>query len=124
MNLNRLRRKQKGASVIFILIILVLIGLGAYAGIQYIPQQIESSTVDSMLESIQQSHRKEPAQDIYSVQSAIDKQLNINVMNDLKDSFDVTQNGGEFTIKVNYDREIDLLFTKKKLHYEKSITLN
>jgi len=44
-------------------------------------------------------------------------------MNDMKDNFYVTQNGGTYTIEVSYERELNLGYEKKKMKYEKTRTL-
>jgi len=43
---------QRGASTIGLIIILAVIGVGAYIGLQYIPQFIECGTVDTILSNI------------------------------------------------------------------------
>ena len=49
--MNKLPAQQKGASAIVTLIILALLAYGVYVGIQYVPQAIESKSVDSVLNS-------------------------------------------------------------------------
>jgi hypothetical protein len=53
----------------------------------------------------------------------IDKQLNMNQMNDLKDNFKVTQDGDRYIIKVSYERELNLVYKKKPVTYEKIVIL-
>jgi len=44
-------------------------------------------------------------------------------MDDLRDSFKVTQIDETYVITVNYERELDLIYEKKPMIYDKSITL-
>ena len=101
--MNRLHVKQKGASAIGLVITLIVIGYGAYVGIQYVPQFIEESTVTSILESLQSDNNTEPFQNADDVKAAWSKHLNVNQMNDLQDKIAVDNYGGKFTIKVNYE---------------------
>ncbi len=119
----RIQRKQKGGSVISLIITLAIIGIAAYLAVQYVPQQIEFSTVGSILSKIEQDHRKTRVRSINELQHSIDNQLNVNEMNDLKDSFEIRQSGGMFVIRVSYERELNLIYAKKQMHYEKTITL-
>jgi hypothetical protein len=119
-----MRNRQKGASVIGLIIVLVLIAYGAYVGIQYIPQKIEATTVGTVLSSVKKNHVTNPFKSTSDVQSALNKQLNVNEMNDLKENFIIFQNGSEFTITVSYERELDLGFDKRRIIYERAVILD
>ncbi len=114
---------QKGASAIGLIIILAILGFGIYVGLQYIPQFIESGTVDSILYNIEQNHKTTPVRGANEILSSISRQLDVNQMNDMKDKFYVTQYGGTYTIKVSYERELNLLYKTKLMKYEKTLTL-
>jgi len=117
------QRTQHGASAIGLIIILAIIGAGAYIGLQYLPQYIECGNVDSILSSIEKAHEKTPVTSVKNIKDMIDKQLNMNQMDDLRDNFTVTQDGEMYIIKVSYERELNLIYEKKPMKYEKSITL-
>ena len=114
---------QRGASAITLIIILAIIGAGTYLGLQYIPQYIEASTVDALLSSIEQTHEEKPVSSASNIRNMIDKQLDINQMGDLRDSFKVTQDDEIYIVNVSYERELNLIYEKKLMKYEKSITL-
>jgi hypothetical protein len=118
-----MQRKQKGGSVIGLIIMLAILGYGVYVGLQYIPQYIESGNVDSVLAYIEANHRVNPVRSVNDIQDAIDRQLNVNEIYDLKDKFSVMQIGGTYTIKVSYERELNLLYETKTMQYEKTLTL-
>jgi hypothetical protein len=117
------QQKQQGGSAIGLIITLAILAYGAYVGIQYIPQQIESRTFAGILDAVEGIHRQEHFSDATAVRGALDKQLYINGVTDMKDNFDVTSNGSRYTITVSYERELNLLFTVKPMHYKKSVTL-
>ena len=118
------QRKQKGGSVVSTIITLAIIGIGAYIGIQYVPQHIESSTMDSILHEIELDNKRAPVTSVNELQRSIENQLNVNEMNDMRDSFEITKNGrGHYFVKVSYERELDLIYGKKQMQYEKTITL-
>lgn len=117
------QRKQKGGSAVGLAITLAVLAYGAFVGIQYIPLHIESSTMKTILETVSDLHRKERFSDATAVRGALDTQLNINSMTDMKDAFDVTSNGSTYTITVDYERELNLIYAVKPIPFKKSITL-
>ena len=117
------QRKQKGASAISLIITLAILGYSVYIGLQYIPQFIESGTVNSILDNIESNHKVTPVDGVYEIQNSINAQLDVNQMNDMKDKFHVTRNGGTYTIEVSYDRELNLGFKMKLMKYEKTLIL-
>jgi len=121
--MNTSQRTQRGASAITLIIILAIIGAGTYIGLQYIPQYIECGTVDSILSNIEKAHEKTPVTSVKNLRSMIDKQLNMNSMDDMQDNFTVTQVDETYIVKVSYERELNLIYEKKPIKYEKSLTL-
>jgi hypothetical protein len=118
------RKDQHGGSIIGLVIILAFLGYAVFVAIQYVPQYIESTTMDTVLQSIEDAHRKEPLTDIRSVQAAVDKQLYINGRTDMENHFSIVPIRGSYVVTVRYQRDLDLLFTKKQLEHGKSVTLD
>jgi len=116
--------KQRGASAIGIIIILAILGIGAYIGFQYIPLFIESGTVDSVMSSIEQANENKPFNSSSEIRSMINKQLDMNQMMDLADAFTVTKDEETYTINVYYERQLNLIYEKKLIETDKTITLN
>ena len=115
--------RQQGGSGIGLIIFLAIAAYGVFIAIQYVPQYIESASVKTILDNISDQNNRERMTDEMAVQSAIDRQLYINERSNLKDSFTVTRELGHFVITVRYKRELDLLFEKKRITYEKTVTL-
>ena len=118
-----IQSKQKGASAIVFIIVLAIFAYAVYVGLQYIPQRIESGSVDSILDSIAENHKITPVQNVSEILSAITRQLNVNQMDDMKDNFKVSKYRGTYIIKVSYERELNLGYEIKTIQYEKTRTL-
>ena len=118
-----LQRKQKGASAIGFIIVLAIFGFAVYVGLQYIPQRIESGSVDSILDSIVENHKTTPVQNVSEILSTITRLLNVNQMDDMKENFKVSKYRGTYIIKVSYERELNLGYETKTIQYEKTRTL-
>lgn len=121
--MNTLHKRQQGISAIGLIIFLAIIGAGAYIGLQYIPQYIECSTVDSILGNIEKTHKETPVSSVKDIRDRIDKQLDMNQMDDLRDNFTATQDGDIYIVKVSYERELNLIYEIKPMTYEKTLTL-
>jgi len=121
--MNNLPKKQKGASAIVTIIMLVIIGFGAYVGIQWVPQMIEAKSIDSVLQNVEDAHRTDPVTSVDDARTRVIKLLQINEMNDMTGAFTVKKNDGRITIDFSYDRELNLLYKVKPMHYEKTLQL-
>lgn len=118
------KSRQHGAGAIGTLIAVAIIAYGVFFAIQYVPQYLESSQVDSILQTVADIHQKQPLKDAQDVKGAIDSQLYINQMQGLKDAFSVTRHNDAWVVKARYERELNLLFTKKQKVYEKTLVLD
>ena len=121
--MSPIQKKQQGASSVALIIVLALIGAGVYIGLQYIPLRIESGTVDAILGDIKKAHAAKSDSQVNDIQEMIGKSLNINQMEDMRKDFNVTEGNNEIVVDVAYERELNLLYTKKQINYKKSLVL-
>jgi len=121
--MNSMQKTQQGISTIGFFMLVAIIGVGAYIGIQYVPQYIECGTVDSILDSIKKTHNETPVSSVKGIEDMIDKQLDINQLDEMREYFTVTQDDGAYIVDVSYERELNLIYEKRPMKYEKSITL-
>lgn len=118
-----MQRKQKGGSAIGLIIMLAILGYGLYVGLQYVPQYIESGTMDAILNNVAAKHKTRNFRSVDEILAAISKQLDVNEMNDKKDKIFVTQKSGTYVVEVSYEWELNLGFKKQPMKYEKTLTL-
>lgn len=118
-----LRKKQKGASAIVTIIILAVLAYGVYVGIQYVPLAIESRSVDSIFSTIEKEHKMEPIRSEGEAKTKVVKMLQVNELNELTKSVSVKQIAGTVTLKVKYERELNLGYKTKPMLYEKTLVL-
>jgi hypothetical protein len=121
--MKALPAKQKGASAIFTIIVLALLAYGVYLGIQYAPQAIESRAIDSIFATVDKDHKMDPMQSADEARSKVAKMLQVNEMNDMAKNVKVKQIAGTITIKIKYERELNLGFKTKPMAYEKTLVL-
>jgi hypothetical protein len=116
--------KQFGGSAIGIVITLAVLAYGVFVGIQFVPQYIESTTVDTILDGLAETHSREPFDDVGAVHAALDSQLYINQMGAMKGNFSVIPSRDSFIVTARYERELNLLYEKKQIQREMSVTLD
>lgn len=121
--MNRLPIQQKGASIIGTIIVLAVLGYVAYLGMQYVPQFIEAKSIDSILHTLDADNTMDPASSEDDAKERIIKLLQINEMDDMIPNFSFRDRDGKITVKVKYERKLDLLYTVKPMLYEKSVEL-
>lgn len=115
--------RQRGKSVIGNLIVLALIAFGIWVGIQYIPQRLEAGTVRTILDQVRQRHSATPIQDDRDLWAVINNHLHINGMNHMKDYFKAKWDQGRVTITVDYERDLNLLFSTRTMKYHEELVL-
>ena len=121
--MNRLPSRQKGASAIVNIIILVVLGFVVYLGIQYVPQAVESKSIESILKTIENTQRTNPVTTAADARTKVINLLQINEMNDMTDNFTVEKSDGAIVISFSYDRELNLIYKKQPMKYRKKLRL-
>jgi len=114
---------QTGGSLLGNILLLALFAFGVFLGIQYVPQLIESKSLDSMLASIESQNSSQKYESSQQVEQAIKSILNLNQMDDMIKHIKVRQSMQRISVEVNYERELDLLYETKILNYSKTLDL-
>ena len=118
------RKNRNGGSLVGNIFLLALFAYGVFLAFQYVPQFIESRSLDSVLESIETQHRGQPYESAQQVEQAIKNLLNLNQMDDMIKNIRVREDGNSIYVEVSYQRELDLLFQKKVLNINKTVDLD
>ncbi|HLF31256.1 MAG TPA: hypothetical protein VI566_09575 [Xanthomonadales bacterium] len=122
--MSKIQKSQTGRSALGNVVTLAVAAYAVFIGIQYVPQLMESGTVDGVLDGIQGNYRFGTAPGAGDIESLIEQQLSLNDALDLRDSFKVARSGDSYSVTVSYNRELNLLYARKTLHYEKTLTLD
>lgn len=115
---------QFGKSMIGNLLVLALIGLGVWVGIQFIPMKIEEGTMNTILDKVEQRHFATPYQSEADLWGIIDRHLNINEKRDMRQYFRIQRRGTSYIVTVEYDRELNLVLTSMDMDYRNELLLN
>lgn len=120
---HRSHHSQRGGSLMGNIFLLALFVYAVYLAIQYVPQYLESRSLDSVLQSLQSQHQSNPFESAQEVDQALRRNLNMNQMDDMMRHIQVRQNPSGFSIEASYERELDLVFQKKTLTVNKTVDL-
>jgi hypothetical protein len=115
---------QIGKSAIGSLIVLAMIAFGIWVGIQYIPQRIEAGTVRTILDQVQQRHNATPIQDDRDLWAIIGNHLHLNGMDDMRNHFKARWDQDRVTVTVDYERDLNLVFTSRIIEYHEELVLH
>lgn len=118
-----MQKREHGASSFTVIMVLALVGAGIYLGLQYIPQLIESGTVDAILSDVKKAHALKPVREVRELDEMIGRSLDVNQLEELRKQFTVTESEDEFIVDVAYARELNLLVTRYPINYKKSLAL-
>ena len=121
--MNNLPLRQQGASAIGTVIMLAVLGYAVFIGFQYVPQAIESRSIDSILETIDSASKSGSINSVQAAQERVVSLLQVNEMNDMTDAFTVAERDGRITVTFSYDRELNLLYKVQPMPYEKIMML-
>ena len=122
--MNKLPAKQKGASAIGTIIMLAVLGFGVYVGIQFVPQMIESKSIDSVLRTMDETQKSDRVSSVAGATNKVIRLLQINEMNDMTDNFTVEKGDGGIVIAFSYDRELNLIYKIQPMQYRKKVRLH
>ena len=121
--MNNLPAQQRGASAIGTIIMLAILGYGVFIGFQYVPQAIESRSIDSILQTVDSANKSGSINSVQAAQEKVISLLQVNEMNDMADAFTVTERDGRITVTFSYDRELNLLYKIQPMPYKKIMIL-
>ena len=121
--MHRSSKRHTGVYKVSNLVLLAILAFGVYLGIQYVPHFIDIKTIESVMNSLRDGQRTNPAGTAQEVTSRINNQLSINQEDKLRSAFQVQENGRSITVTVAYDWELNLIYQKKPMRYEQTLVL-
>ena len=121
MHINK--QRQYGGSPIVTLIVIAILAYGVFVGVQYIPQWMEARSVDSILDSVQESYANRPAGSDQDIVAQVIRMLQVNEMNDMTENFSVSRSGSGYSVTFKWERQLNLGFETRSIQFERSIYL-
>jgi Domain of unknown function (DUF4845) len=99
-----MRSKQRGITLMGLLIGLVLVGGWIYVGIRLTPVYLQGMAVKSALNKVRDEYESNPGTNVQMIRVAISRQFDVESITAItfKD-IEITQEGGSFMVRAAYE---------------------
>lgn len=121
-----MQHRQRGMTMLGILILVVVVGVWVYAGIRMTPKYLEFMRVASTLEKVRDEYDSNPGTTEFMLRKAVERQFDIEMVTviDSKD-IEITKDGGLFTMRAAYEDTVPLAGNVSfLLEFDKSVDVN
>ncbi len=121
-----MQHRQRGMTMLGILVLIVVVGAWVYAGIRLVPKYLEYMKIASTLEKVRDEYDSNPGSTEFMLRKAVERHFDIEMV-DVITSNDIVINkeGGEFTMTADYEDVVPLAGNVSFLvSFNKSVVVN
>jgi hypothetical protein len=121
-----MQHRQRGMTMLGILVLVVVVGAWVYAGIRMTPKYLEFMRIASTLEKVRDEFDANPGTTEFMLRKAVERHFDIEMVNVItpKD-LEITKDGGLFTMRAAYEDTVPLAGNVSfLLEFDKSVEIN
>jgi hypothetical protein len=101
--------RQRGMTLLGILVLVVVVGAWVYAGIRLLPKYLEYMRVSSTLEKVRDEFDSNPGSTEFMLRKAVERHFDIEMVEVITaNDIEIKREGGEFTMRAYYDDTVPL----------------
>jgi len=121
-----MQHRQRGMTMIGILVLVVVVGAWVYAGIRMTPKYLEYMRVASTLEKVRDEFDANPGTTEFMLRKAVERHFDIEMVNVItSNDIEITKDGGMFTMRAAYEDTVPLVHNVSfLLEFDKSVEVN
>lgn len=121
-----MRHRQRGMTMLGILVLVVVVGAWVYAGIRMTPKYLEYMRVASTLEKVRDEYDSNPGTTEFMLRKAVERQFDIEMVEVItSNDIEIKKDGGLFTMRAAYDDTVPLAGNVSfLLEFDKSVEVN
>ncbi len=121
-----MQHRQRGMTMLGILVIVVVVGAWVYAGIRMTPKYLEFMRVASTLEKVRDEFDSNPGTTEFMLRKAIERQFDIEMVEVVtSNDIEINKDGSMFTMRAAYDDTVPLVANVSfLLEFDKSVEVN
>ena len=121
-----MQHRQRGMTMLGILVIVVVVGAWVYAGIRMTPKYLEYMRVASTLEQVGDEYDSNPGTTEFMLRKAIERRFDIEMVEVItSNDIEIRKEGGVFTMRAAYDDTVPLAANVSfLLEFDKSVEVN
>ena len=121
-----MQHRQRGMTMLGILVLVVVVGAWVYAGIRLLPKYLEYMRVAATLEKVRDEYDSNPGSTEFMLRKAVERHFDIEMVEVITaEDIDITKEGSEFTMRASYDDTVPLAGNVSFLvEFDKSVVVN
>ena len=120
-----MQHRQRGMTMLGIIVVIVVVGAWVYAGIRLAPKYLEYMRVASTLEKVRDEFDSNPGSTEFMLRKAIERHFDIEMVEVItSNDIEIKKEGGEFTMRAAYEDTVPLAGNVSFLvSFDKSVTV-
>jgi len=121
-----MQHRQRGMTMLGILVLVVVVGAWVYAGIRMAPKYLEFMRVASTLEQVRDEYDSNPGTTEFMLRKAVERRFDIEMVEVItSNDIDIKKDGAMFTMRAAYDDTVPLAGNVSfLLEFDKSVEIN
>jgi len=121
-----MQHRQRGMTMLGILVLIVVVGAWVYAGIRMTPKYLEYMRVASTLEKVRDEYDSNPGTTEFMLRKAVERQFDIEMVEVITSKdIEINKEGGLFTMRAAYEDTVPLAGNVSfLLEFDKSVEVN
>jgi hypothetical protein len=121
-----MQHRQRGMTMLGILVLVVVVGAWVYAGILMTPKYLEFMRVASTLEQVRDEYDSNPGTTEFMLRKAIERRFDIEMVEVItSNDIEIKKDGAMFTMSAAYDDTVPLMGNVSfLLEFDKSVEVN
>jgi hypothetical protein len=121
-----MQHRQRGMTMLGILVLVVVVGAWVYAGIRMAPKYLEYMRVASTLEQVRDEYDSNPGTTEFMLRKAVERRFDIEMVEVISSNdIEIKKDGAMFTMRAAYDDTVPLAGNVSfLLEFDKSVEIN
>lgn len=104
-----MQHRQRGMTMLGILVLVVVVGAWVYAGIRMTPKYLEYMRVASTLEQVRDEYDSNPGTTEFMLRKAVERRFDIEMVEVItSNDIEIRKDGGLFTMRAAYEDTVPL----------------
>lgn len=121
-----MQHRQRGMTMLGILVLVVVVGAWVYAGIRMAPKYLEFMRVASTLEQVRDEYDSNPGTTEFMLRKAVERRFDIEMVEVItSNDIEIKKDGAMFTMRAAYEDTVPLAGNVSfLLEFDKSVEVN
>ncbi len=121
-----MQHRQRGMTMLGILVLVIVVGAWVYAGIRMAPKYLEFMRVASTLEQVRDEYDSNPGTTEFMLRKAVERRFDIEMVEVItSNDIEIKKDGAMFTMRAAYDDTVPLAGNVSfLLEFDKSVEVN